>query len=243
MSYSLTKTLPSCFIERKLVVELENYLRRKASEHAVLEEGQDNVFYEIIIKDSLGQERLTSIEDFQKAYFPDDTKLIRMKAGDLNYTIEIEITLGLGKSETDIEIGFKGKSAREITTGIAAEITSILKSYKTSNYWIHSSDWFAIIPGVGVIMAFVALCTTILGLIAISEPPPFNSLNALLLITTFGLFFSTFLILRRMKPYSVFETRLNERRQRQVNWLLLGFLGYILFTVIGVYFRNKLLGF
>lgn len=45
------------------------------------------------------------------------------------------------------------------------------------------------------------------------------------------------------RPYCTFETRRAERRNRQFNWLVLGFLGFILFTVVGVYFRQKLLGF
>lgn len=244
MSYHLTKTLPSCFIERKLLIELEHYLKRKISEHSPVEEGQDDVPYGIIIKDSLGQERLRSIEDFQRTYFPDDTELIRMRARGIRATsLEIITTFGFTKYETKIEIQSYDKSAREITTGIAAEVASILNSYKTTNHWIHSSSWFEVFFGTGAIItsAFLIASSILVAIQAWSLP--FNFVNTLLLLITAEFFFCMFFLLKRFKPYSTFETRQNERRIKQLNWILLGFLGFILFTVVGVYFRQKLFGF
>jgi hypothetical protein len=235
MSYYLTEQLPSCIIERKLLLELEDYVKRKCAEFVSREE-TSKLRYTFRISDEKGVERLDSIEEFKRSYFPDDTRriVIECKVYDVK-SLDIEINFSKFKDTTTLNVSFDGNSAREITAGIAAEILSILESYKTSNHLFHSYKTYALFA------ACLALISIPMNILLKSQA---NITKNVLIFGGAGAMaslYAVFIIL--FKPYSTFETRKNEKRKKQLNWVLLGALGFILFAVIGVYFRQKLFGF
>lgn len=234
MSYSFTKRLPSCFIERKLLLELEDYVQRKATDFV---SSDDSICrYEFTIIDSSGSEILKSVEDYKRTFFPDDIERIKiMYSSRLKGGLSIEISFGTIKEFTKAEIWFDGNSAREVAIGISSEIVSILESYKTSSHWFHLYN--------GVPIALIL--NTVLYAILIALPGLNLTPVSLIYLFLLGIFSGTmtFIFIAYFKPYSTFETRRNERRKKHSTGYCLGVFGFILFTVIGVYLRLKLFGF
>jgi hypothetical protein len=66
----------------------------------------------------------------------------------------------------------------------------------------------------------------------------FNKLIKVAAIVFIGLCASGW-ILTWIKPYCTFKTRLNEKRGKWISWVLLGFLAFVLFTVLGVLLETK----
>jgi hypothetical protein len=235
MSYSLTKLLPSCTVERKLLLELEEYVRRKTAEFARLDDPLTKQHYQFIVVDGSGAETLKSVEDYKRAYFPDDTARMKLEAACKGKdSISIGIILAVEKPLSQLEIQYDGNSAREVATGIASEINSIMESYKNSHKWFH------LFPGtITILLLFAILAITFsIDKSILANVPAVGSviLGAVTVLVVLH-------VLPLLVPYSTFETRRNERRKKQINWILLGALGFILFTVIGVYFRKRLFGF
>jgi hypothetical protein len=244
MSYSLSKQLPLCSIERALLIEIENYVQRKTKEIVsyddTLDEDrkkQEYIYqryeYDFSIKDSIGIENLKSVEEFQWPHFPDDTKQLRIKcrASREEISFSVEITFSSMRELTKVEAQFDGSSAREVTTGIADHLIAILKNYESGNRWLHPSiGWGVFLITVGFFSSLFSSLPILANWLRI-----FSLLPALILLISFPFVF--------LLPYSVFETKKNIRRQGRIKWLLLGMLSFIIFTVFGVYIRQKLLGF
>ncbi|MDQ1591708.1 MAG: hypothetical protein QOG71_2335 [Pyrinomonadaceae bacterium] len=237
MSYLLTKKLPSCFIERKLLLELEQYIGRKLSEFIPPKNDILIKKYDFTVFDSSGVEVLKSVEDFHRTYFPDDTQLLKIRGSawkNSESNLDIRIEFGLTNNATNLQISYEGNSAREVATGISAEVISILNSYKTNNYLF---QWFGAVLS-GFLTAIIIHLLAFALRIHFAYYPIIVGGFAAVCGGLLGMFFVT-----KYKPYSTFETRLNEKRKKQLSWIVLGFIGFILFTVVGVYIRIKLLGF
>jgi hypothetical protein len=215
-------------------LELEQYVQRKVAELDPSE--SQRASFEFIIIDSLGVETLKNIKSFHRSYFPDDTKrlTIRYKPSD-NPKLNIELNFTPNKESTNLEVFYDGTSAREITIGIASEIGEILSSYKTPNHWLYYGQGVPFILGLSGTFSLVIL--------ALRSKVSLVPVIFLWFILIFPIRGIVSILAAYFKPYSTFETRRNERRKKQENWLLLGIMAFILFTVIGVYLRQKLLGF
>lgn len=236
--YTATRTLPSCKVERELLVELEEYIRQKMETlYANNPKAIPSVIsYKVIINDSVGSETLFSIKDYNAQYFPNDIRAIHLKSETSRHNMSLVVKFGLIKDLTQVEMSYEGDSAREIVTGVCEEIIKRIKVYETNNYIFQSSSAFTVIPALffPVSLALIAQILDFPGRI----PKIVQPIATALLLISIGWF-----IVMSFKPYSTFKTRRNEIRERRLSWVLLGFLGFVLFTVIGVYFRNQLLGF
>lgn len=236
--YTSTRTLPSCKVERELLVELEKYIRQKMETlYANNPKAKPSVLsYKVIINDSAGSETLFSIEDYTGQYFPNDIQTIHLRCRASQHDMSLSVKFGLVRDATEVEMSYTGDSAREIVTGVCEEIIKRTKVYETNNY----------IFQLGTVYAFIPLLLFIMSATLLSAMPPepieYRKTIETILVVPMLLSLGWFLLIF-FKPYSTFHTRQNERRERRLNWILLGFLGFILFTVIGVYFRNQLLGF
>ncbi len=235
MAYSLTKIIPSCLIERKLLLDLENYIQRKTADSSSSEDFPTRRTYKFAVVDSSGMETLNSVGEFQRNYFPDDTLRIKLEGTRRgNESLNIEITFAIIKDLSKLEIQYDGASAREVTAGIASEVFSILGSYETSNKWWH------LFPGTITMLLIGALLTIVFSI----DKELLAKIPAVASITLGAVGVLIMLqIIPAMLPYSTFETRKNEKRKKRISWIVLGVLGFILFTVMGVYFRQKLFGF
>lgn len=237
-TYTSTRTLPSCKVERELLVELEEYIRQKMETlYANNKDAIPSVIsYKVIINDSVGSETLFSIKEYNAQYFPNDIQAIHLKSNASRHNMSLAVKFGLVKGATEVEMSYTGDSAREIVTGICEEIIKRTKVYETNNHLFQLSSLLLFIP----ILLFSVSLALVIG--SLEHPEVYHkavqSVSVAVLALSVGWFVLTF-----FKPYATFHTRRNEKLERRLNWILLTFLGFILVTVIGVYFRTRLLGF
>ncbi len=237
-SYSLSKTLPSCNVDKILLEELEQYIQQKVQNLAD-PDNKDEVSYELHIKDSIGLEQFNSINEYNKTYFPNDTEGITIGCRSLytknNHQV-IKIRFATRKFASEINVSLVGNSAREIALSLSDEILRIIEPYKTKNYLFNPNG----IHGLAV-FAVTCLCASFLsGNELLSEP--YKKFAQAVVFVAMICGFSWFILLF-FKPYCTFKTALNEKRETKVKWIVTGIIGFILFTVVGVYFRQMLLGF
>jgi len=244
--YSLKKPLPSCTVDKTLLQELEDYLHKKVSEAIPPTEdekasGLSMRNYHLTIEDSFGEETIKSAIDIDRSYFPDDTKAIRLeyRARNKDNRIDIKITFSASSvlpEFSELKITFQGASSREFVTGLAHQIIHRLEPYKTN------SRYFSITLGKFLFAAFLFA----ISLVGISYGLEHSTSLAKFFLTSsvsFLILVIAWVILLFLKPYSKFNTRRNEQFDKWINWVFAGVLAFILFTVVGVYFRQKLLGF
>src|SRR5207253_9813915 len=87
-TYTVDTKLPSCKVTWKSLQELEAYLRRLVSEMS--ESANQDV--SVLVTDSLGTQKLTSIKKFDQSVFPNDTESIELKCS-AEGRIPLSITL------------------------------------------------------------------------------------------------------------------------------------------------------
>ena len=240
--YSIERLLPSVNVDMALLGDLERFILRK-NETLSEAETADSLResrYAIKIVDSFGVEELTSIDDFQLSYFPNDTKKIELSLDSYKPHLNLSVKFAIDRANSAITIRYKGKSARQTVEGLVAEILQIVHNSRTLNSWFHYG------PGVDAAFSLISIWLIISSLVTYItmafKPMPLTFEIATFLLVA-GLSVIALLAAAKLRPYSRFHTRKNKSLDGWVNWLLLGFLSFILFTVVGVFFRKTLFGF
>lgn len=140
-SYELRKALPSCFVSRQLLLDLEIYLLSQSGE---LPDSCKGRRYEVFLEDRLGTETLDSADRLRQQRFPDDTKGVRMELYAHTHDTKsdwehLTIRLSFGRTPLDsrAHISFTGLKAREYVVGLWAGIARISGSHRTMRSWVH----------------------------------------------------------------------------------------------------------
>jgi len=231
--YVLEKKLPAITLERKLIEDLEKYISKKATDLLQVETIINN--YELTIYESLGKETLKSINDFTLSYFPNDTKKITLEY--MAFTpklLKIFISFGIRRNDSYINIQYDDGCSREIANGICAELLNIANGYKNNNFIYHPNSFFdKLIPVTIGGSAPLAFFLNNLKMPIASA----SILSAILVLLLYSIFAPI------IKPYCILETRKNQEMSKFYSWLFLSFLGFLLFTVVGVFIRKKFFGF
>lgn len=233
--YSLSRKLPSCQVKRLVLEDLEKYIIDKVK--AVADKGEA-ASYGLTITDSIGAENLPSIREYEKPYFSDDTKGIAMTSRIIGNSskLSIELKFSVIEMSSKIEVTSNVEPARETAMNIAEEIVRRLNDYKTRNYLFDQHSVYSLIASLSCLFGAFGLG---LSLVAAT---PYKGLLGGISGTVFILSCGWF-ALRRSKPYSTFETRLNEKRERRANLIVGVIISFIFVNVIGTYLRVKFLGF
>lgn len=232
-TYTTERNLPACRVEKRLLIELEEYILRRSAELGA------NEGYEVTIKDATGEEQLPTISEFRATYFPSTTKEISLRYGlPISGALHVSLVFTLGRDWATLRVSYGDTAPREIVTGIATEVLRIVGNYRTPYHLLHPGSGIR-----GLALLLVAIAMIFVASALASEKNETTSLlgRQLLLLVPSTAF--VYLLLGRLLPYSMFETRRNESVARWGNWLLLGFLGFVLFSVVGVIFRRRILGF
>jgi len=228
--YSIERPLLSCNVDKRLLSDIENYLIRKAKFLEQLD-SETTWKYRLTINDKYGTEDLPSIENFKFSHFPDDTRSITSVVGSLGN--EISLRFNLDKDFSLLKIAVKSENSRQIVEGIAAEIFQLLNSYKTNNGFFHPP------LVIGFLIDFAALAFFFLAIIfSLSK-----SLEASTAFSLAGFILLGYILFKKMKPYTTFDTRQNQNRERWNSWLIFASAEFILFTFLGGLILKILFGF
>jgi hypothetical protein len=244
--YSLDTELPSCSAPRQLLADLEGYLSRKVDEligkkpttTGELAEKKPTHEYGVDIEDALGNERLTSIEEYAFHVFPNDTKVIRLSrsADDERFKIAVTISFRPGLPASNVRITCEGSSAREIAHGVLTGILRTIEPYKNTNHLYHSPLMFFV--------AFCGLAMLVFGAVFSTLRDPGITITvaqrhiALATAMSGGIVLVGTFLLQKMSPYTVFETKLNQRRAAKKNFLLYGVGASLIASVIYGLFKG-----
>lgn len=233
--YSITTPIPSCKVSKTTIEEIEDYIKK-----VVAPLGENKPDKEtpttVTISDSTGREEITSIKDFDRSSFPNDTEGIVIELSDYGKTtIIIEVKLHRNKMFSELRISYDGPQSREVVSGLNRELMTRIEPYKTNHYLFHS--------GLGHLMAMGLVLVGLLPMLS------WDQRSASVRKVMLGVFITTVFIVSLygamilLKPYTSFDTRRNEVNEKRANWIILGIVGFFLFTVIGVYLRQRLFGF
>ena len=233
--YSAKEALPSCDVEKDLLADIEGYILRKASE--ISSNGGDIIRkrYYFSVEEERGTETLDSTSEYRLSHFPDDTKSIILDLDLLasKCHLSIRLSFNVERHFSYMKVRCDGDSAREIVLGLTAGLHNIIKPYVNRNAMFHLS------PGIEGFIFGTMITISVVALVFLLK----GSLEIGIVGLAITIMSSYFLYLKRLKPFSVFSTRRNANLHKWHIWLFWGAVGFVVFSVIGVYIRKRLLGF
>lgn len=226
LKYSFEKTIPSCNVEKKLLQELEYYVLGKVQEIYGEDITKD---YKFIVKDFFGEMELKNVDDFKLSYFPDDTKAQEIIFLNLSPTFfYVSIRFGMHAYNSYLKIELQDEKAHEKVKAMYSELIDIFKGYKNNNFifHLHDSNNFFVSSLFGL-FAYFLFCLLIGGTLFLKM----GQAKVGIFSICFSSLLPFYIISARLKPYSVFSTRINSTFSRWYNWFFTGFLAFIVFNI------------
>jgi hypothetical protein len=221
--YSFEKTLPSTYVEKRLLVDLEHYILQRAKN---LEAGKIKIpDYNVTILDSTGTMTLKSIESYPRDVFDNEIEYITLSCGDSYKSIMVYVRFGKTKEKSKIEISYKGENAREIVESIKVGILHSIKDSQTWNFIYHPN--FIVVA----ILINVLLFSAGALLYAVVKQGIYS--QRAIAIT---LLLLAYLVGSNFKPYTTFDTRRNETIRKWSGWLVETVLGILLIWLVATLF-------
>ena len=221
--YSFEKKLPSVFVDKRLLVDLERYILHRCRQLDVRRKQVPDYYVTII--DSSGTMSLQSIESYPREIFDNEIETVSLAYGGIFETIKIYLRFAKSRERSEIEISYKGENAREIVESIKIGIMQRLKDAKTWNA-IYHIPW-----GLQGILIWVTLAGFV-GIIINLYREQYWSQT--LTATTIGL--AVYLFAPIFKPYTAFETRRNMSIRKWSGWLVESLLGILLIWLLWLLF-------
>lgn len=227
--YNLDKKIPSCLVDKRLVTEIERYLKIRLVKKmtGILSlDGDCQPTYKLLIKDSLGEEYLGTIEEYHRDMFPNDITDLTVNYS-INYSsVDIRIRFSKEYMFSDLNIDIKCEGAKEVSIGILNELNEIMKNNKTIHFLFYDKFAFLI----------YLMCLVCAGTWPWMKLPYFSQVWSF-----FFLLSVSYYAIRKISPYSTFATSKKEKIDKVISWFLNGMAGVFVFGVIGLYIRNLFL--
>jgi hypothetical protein len=213
-TFSWTRKLPSCNVDQKLLLELEQYLVEKGVE-LLLDKEPEHCF---TIIDS-GEEVLRNVQDYKFRYYSDDTQDLHLWLRQ-NYQYKrdeaiptVTVTIRFKREYSNVRMEIDGPKSRELATVMLADIKRIIEPHRTVN-WLFQIHPMAVVLFVNLILGLAMMVPKA----EIKKPWLFAAG-----ILTCGYIGMTFL-----KPYTTFHTRRNEKKAK-----LTGYFIAIIVSLVG----------
>lgn len=214
-------TIPSCDVDKSLIKNLEDRIKQSIDDFSPEK-------FRIKIITSNSSQTLSSIDDYESKYFPDDTKEIEIDYS--NWTkLEISINFNRDKYLSKMIILLEDKSPHGHVEGLLFELTRKIDDYKNHNNLLHPPGGFLTILYTPIVLLFILATLTRLGYLGIGIA------SAVLEITIVSAVI--YAVFSYYKPYIVFYTKQNERINKWLNWLTFAIVEFIVFG----FFITKLL--
>jgi hypothetical protein len=93
--YSLDKKISSCLVSKKLIEQLERYLKDRLPQKMKSTLSLDEKYkseYKLCLKDSLGEEQLESIDEYHRDKFFNDIDRLLLNYSINHYDLQIKIS-------------------------------------------------------------------------------------------------------------------------------------------------------
>lgn len=227
--YDLGKKIPSCSVDKSLISQIEKYLTKRLSKKmkAILSSDEvSKIDYTIKIKDDFGEEYISSIDEYHREKFPNDTQEITLNYQIYYRSVDIRVIFSKSFSYSGLNINVSCEGAKEVALGISNEINGIIRENKTIHYIFYDK------------FAWVTFCFWVISTNFWSwfKSPFSNQLWFFFFFIGVMYFF-----IRQISPYSTFDTNKEAKRERFSSWLLNGLAGVFLFGVIAVSIREYFL--
>jgi hypothetical protein len=225
--YSLDKKIPSCFVSKKLIEQLERYLKERLLKKmkGILSLDEKYKFeYKLYLKDNLGEEQLVSIDEYHRDKFSNDINKISLDYS-INYS-DLKISINFSKDYyfSDLKINLHCNGATEVTLGILNEINEIIKESGTIHFVFYNKFAWSIYC--------IWFLSIFLDWISFSYSRELRDFIFFLGIAYF--------LARQISPYSSFETVNKGKQDKVVSWFLNGMASVFFFGVIATAIRNVL---
>lgn len=227
--YNYDKNLPSIFVDRRLLVELERYLLQRGTQFDARKKQIPD--YSVTIIDSSGTLSLQSIESYPREIFDNAIEAITLSYGRTLDGIKIYLRFGKSKDNSKIEISYKGSNARETVESIRTGVFQILKDFKTWNMIYHYDLTRNLLMGlilVGIIGPSFSFFQEIFisGTITAWTNP----------IIATALIVLLYMVAPLVKPYITFNTRRNATIRKWSGWLVESLMGILLIWLVASLF-------
>jgi hypothetical protein len=230
-TYSVDQRLLSYLVDKRIIGELEQYIQRKAQQHDVADEGRRGT-YSLTIADALGTETLKSVAEYLPAQLPDDVKSVTLAYGHAYPMIALTFSAdSISRELNKLNIRLSSEHARESALGMRAEILHLLEGSRTRAHLLHLD----FLKAMAVVGGGTSWC--VLTFFKTLSPVAFKVFAAVAVPSTI------YVILGLLLPYTAFDTKRNAARRGHIGKLVWLFISFVLITVLGVYWRNKQLGF
>jgi hypothetical protein len=135
-SYTLTRRLPSTSINPQTLQKIETRLIYLPGELEREYRAHRECKVEISIDDSQGCESLQSITQYQRDYFPDDTKRISIRLS-LRVSNLLRIQFDTDREYTIIQVTRHSQNPRSEARKIVDDVLHILEDYKNGNWFFN----------------------------------------------------------------------------------------------------------
>ncbi len=250
--YSASYRLKSCDVNKSLVKNIEKFVQLKTKEsfehylknreESKLSFSEGKLTFEkwfkesfsISIKDKIGTEVINSIDEYQREKFPDNIESLGISFHSyLSIPINLEIEFSAEyyyKSKLNISTSLV--NSKEFTKTFFDGIREVVEERRNFNFILHNR---------GIQSILIAISAFSLNVVIFLYPKlnegQFYSFVGLLVLAPFLLLSTLF------KTYAFFDTKRNESIKRFYVWFFYALLAFVIFNVIFVLLRNKLLGF
>ncbi len=227
--YRLTRSIPSCRVDRDLLKEIEEYLTKRSVKYINPEEHNAPIC-EIRFEEGRGRTgTYQGVREVPRGRFDDSVRQVSLGMEfPTDYaptSSSASITFDVSRSGSKLDISLSGQEPREEVIAIDAELQRLLDGKKTWN-WLFHPDVLVAIPGM-----VVAILPAVMFLQLQTVTLP----GYLLLVPLFlGVIYA---ICSSLRPFSRFDTRRNDTKDTLFGWLWKGIVG--LGTVVGGIFARK----
>lgn len=228
--YKLEKRIPSTFIDKALLHQIEKYfierIPKKLEAYVNEYEGKIEFEYSISIYDKYGKEEFETIDDLHRDKFANDIKRIVINLSTGYQLVEIQLSFTLGVINSYLDVDVRTENGKELSYGISREIEQLLEENKTIHFLFHN------IYAWGMYGVFLITLST--SNIRTLEELPYHS-TFVWFISLLGI---TYFLIREISPYSTFDTKNQENKNKFSKWLVNGLAGVFLFGVAATYLRG-----
>jgi hypothetical protein len=230
----VVRNLPSCFVDKSLVQDLEAHLRRAIRRLPPdPEPHEDADLISVEISHEAGRETVRSIADYGPRTFPDGTHelalVCRMPRPDVH---EIRVQFSVHRPGSFARVEHSGDAPPAFVGDFIAGVERMVAPKRTWNWWFSLDVGpSGLLDGLGLGVVVFATYAFMAG----SRIPRWMLLVSLVL--------PLYRLIRVFKPYSAFESRQTRTFGAVGNLLTAGLAGLVFLTFLGAYFDINWLGF